>query len=337
MGATLLSLGAWNTAVGTKALFANTTGTANTAFGHRALLSNNTGFFNTATGYQALVLNLSGSRNTSNGYQALYSNTNGDQNTATGLQALYSNRSGGQNTATGLDALYSNTNGGKNTAVGYKALYSNTIGFHNTAVGVDADVAVGNLINATVLGYSGSVNANNKVRIGNTAVTVIEGQVAYSFPSDARFKFNIHDEGVPGLAFINKLRPVTYQFDNHKFDQHLMQYMPDSTQRRRIEMQDYTASTAKIQTGFLAQEVEQVCKDLNFTFSGLHIPESDVDNYSLAYGSFVPLLVKAVQEQQAEIEQLKRENTALKLQTDKIGTMEAELRQIKAMLHDKPK
>jgi hypothetical protein len=43
-----------------------------------------------------------------------------------------------------------------------------------------------------------------------------------------------------------------------------------------------------VQTGFLAQEVEQVCKKLGYEFSGLHVPESEVDNYGLAYGSFVP-------------------------------------------------
>jgi hypothetical protein len=44
---------------------------------------------------------------------------------------------------------------------------------------------------------------------------------------------------------------------------------------------------------------------MNYTFSGLHSPENDTDNYGIAYGSFVPILVKAIQEQQAEIEQLK--------------------------------
>ena len=70
-----------------------------------------------------------------------------------------------------------------------------------------------------------------------------------------------------------------------------------------------------------------MCKDLNFQFSGLHVPESEVDNYGLAYGSFVPLLVKGMQEQQVEIEkleklrkleveELKAENAALKAQLE---------------------
>lgn len=78
--------------------------------------------------------------------------------------------------------------------------------------------------------------------------------------------------------------------------------MPDSIRQRRMAVQDYRESSARVQTGFLAQEVERACQELNFEFSGLHVPESAVDNYGLAYASFVPLLVKRMQEQQVLIE-----------------------------------
>ncbi len=80
-----------------------------------------------------------------------------------------------------------------------------------------------------------------------------------------------------------------------------MQHLPDSIQRERLHTADYSESSAMVQTGFIAQEVEQVCRDLGYDFSGLHVPGSDVDNYGIAYASFVPVLVKAVQEQQAII------------------------------------
>jgi hypothetical protein len=73
-----------------------------------------------------------------------------------------------------------------------------------------------------------------------------------------------------------------------------------------MEGNNYEQSSSRIMTGFLAQEVEQVCNDLGYTFSGLHIPESEVDNYGIAYGSFVPILVKGMQEQQAEIQSLRQ-------------------------------
>jgi hypothetical protein len=54
---------------------------------------------------------------------------------------------------------------------------SNTIGINNTALGRDANVSTGNLTNATALGAEAIVNDSNKVRGGNTLVTVIEGEV----------------------------------------------------------------------------------------------------------------------------------------------------------------
>jgi hypothetical protein len=41
-------------------------------------------------------------------------------------------------------------------------------------------VSAGNLTNATAGGFNTVVNASNKIRLGNTFVTVIEGQVAFT-------------------------------------------------------------------------------------------------------------------------------------------------------------
>jgi hypothetical protein len=65
---------------------------------------------------------------------------------------------------------------------------------------------------------------------------------------------------------------------------------------------------------------------------GLPVPENEHDNYSLAYSQFVVSLVKAVQEQQGMIDQLKKEKTA---QDDEIGQLKAELKEIKTLLLEK--
>ena len=127
-----------NTAVGSGALYSNTTGNYNAATGNQALNSNTTGNYNTATGYQTLVSNTTGSSNTATGYAALYSNTTGNYNIATGYQTLYSNTTGSSNTATGYRALFSNTTGVNNAATGYQALNSNTTGNYNIATGYAA-------------------------------------------------------------------------------------------------------------------------------------------------------------------------------------------------------
>jgi hypothetical protein len=196
--------GSNNTALGADALLYNTTGSANTASGDGALFNNITGDFNTASGTQALFSNTTGIENTAIGVNALYSNTAGTNNTATGLQALLSNTTGNDNTASGVEALLLNTTGGGNTAIGDHALGNNTTGSNNTAVGTGANVSVGNLTNATAIGSGAVVNASNKIRLGNTGVTVIEGQVPYTFTSDKTKKENF--QAVNGEEVLRKIR-----------------------------------------------------------------------------------------------------------------------------------
>jgi len=89
-------------------------------------------------------------------------------------------------------------------ADGVYALYSNTTGDRNTAIGVGADVGAGDLTNATAIGAGAVVDASNKVRIGSSSVTVIEGQVAYTFSSDRNKKENF--QPVDGEAVLRKIR-----------------------------------------------------------------------------------------------------------------------------------
>ncbi|MFZ2899219.1 MAG: tail fiber domain-containing protein [Saprospiraceae bacterium] len=320
--------GSNNTAIGGSALFGNSTGFNNTATGAWALHNNTTGSYNTAAGYFALANNYTGFQNTASGFEAMHLNDTGGRNTATGTGALRSNSSGSDNTAAGFDALVNNTTGFQNSAFGINTLTSNTTGSYNTAIGTYANVASGNYSNANAIGNSATANASNKIRLGNTNITVIEGQVAYSWPSDARFKFNVEEE-VIGLDFIKRLRPVNYQFDTRKFEEFLTQNMPDSIRRYHFEGVDFSASTGIVHTGFIAQEVEQAARESGYAFDGVHAPTDGNDNYSMAYSQFVVPLVKAVQEQQEMIEQLEQKNEA---QNDEIAQLKAELQEIRALL-----
>jgi hypothetical protein len=317
----------YNSATGYRALYSNTTGGNNTANGYQALYSNTTSSYNTATGYRALYSNTTGNNNTANGYQALYSNNTGSASTANGYQALYSNNNGSASTANGYRALYSNTTG-DGTAIGHSALYYNTTGLANTALGLwalgsnytgnfntalgnHANVTLTNLQNSTALGYFALVNASNKVRIGNENVTSIGGQVGWSTSSDERIKKDVQTN-VPGLAFINELKPVTYYFDIHK--QQEMSGRKDSIDwPGKYDIEKIRFS------GFIAQDVEEAASKIGYEFSG--IDKSGVENgglYSLRYSEFVVPLVKAVQEQQAMIEELKSENNELRSRLEKL-------------------
>jgi trimeric autotransporter adhesin len=293
------SSGSENTAIGSKSLYSNISGVSNTAIGYQALYSNTWGNFNSANGFQALFKNISGYDNTANGASSLYNNTTGDFNTANGYLALYKNTTGSRNTAQGLMALFNNTTGKFNTAIGEEAYRNSGTGSNNTALGYAAD-GYEDLNNATAIGANAFVTASNKVRIGNSTVTVIEGQVPFTSPSDGRFKFNIRED-VSGLDFILKLRPITYQFDVKRFDENLRSSLP-AKQNNDIMEASYNEASAIRRTGFIAQEVEKAANESGYEFSGIIKPKSGRDHYGLSYESFVVPLVKAMQEQQKIID-----------------------------------
>ncbi len=222
--------GNWNTSTGFNALSSNTVGHGNTANGHNALLNNTTGRYNAAFGKDALYSSTVGDSNTACGFQALFYNTDGtcnsafgfqallfntaDYNTADGYLALLNNTTGFQNTASGWAALRNNVAGTGNTAYGANALAANVNGGGNTGIGIYADVSTGGLFNATAIGSGAVVDASNKIRLGNSAVTVIQGQVAYTFTSDRNQKENFLP--VDGEAVLQKIRSLSLSSWNYK-------------------------------------------------------------------------------------------------------------------------
>jgi len=306
-----------NTALGFATLFSNTTGSFNTALGEFSMNSNTTGTNNTASGNFSLQFNTTGSNNTANGIQALKLNTTGSNNTATGINALFANTTGFQNTANGSFSLQSNTTGNNNVAIGLNTFINDTTGSGNTVVGNFAgDLAKNDnnntfigfganntsgiaLSNSTALGNGTAITASNQVRVGNSAVTSIGGKVDWTTLSDGRYKKNIL-QNVPGLLFILKLKPVTYNFDEQALN---------SFYKTGLRGNDNLLSTKEkiIYSGFIAQEVEKAAIEAGYDFSGVDKPKSEKDLYGLRYADFVVPLVKAIQEQQQTITHLQEQ------------------------------
>jgi hypothetical protein len=154
---------ATSTALGSSALFTNSTGTNLVAIGYQA------GYFTTAgpnvfVGSQAGYTNSTGTNNIGIGRQALYSNTTAANNTAVGYQAGYSNTTGTQSAAFGSVALYANTTGDNNTAIGHQSLDANNTGSNNTAVGVNALGAQTTASSSTAIGVGagGTITTGEK-------------------------------------------------------------------------------------------------------------------------------------------------------------------------------
>lgn len=357
-----------NTAVGRSALYDNTAGVDNTAIGTFALLSNTTGASNTANGVRAMQSNKTGFSNTAIGSWALAENTEGYFNTVAGAYALNQNLTGIQNVAVGNETMFWNTTGSRNTGVGVFALNINFTTNDNTAIGFAAAIAtrnpsqgtfigsgtqaLENLTNMTAIGYNAVVTASNQIRLGNVDITSIGGQVGWTNFSDGRYKKNIKDD-VPGLEFINKLRPVTYNLDVEGLDKAMHKELTQSKAKTASSpinslvsknnppaVEDKTAAEFQIasgrlsntseditarqiksevkHTGFVAQEVEKAAKEMGYDFSGVDAPKNDHDFYGLRYGEFVVPLVMALQELSKKTDALETENIELKKRLDKL-------------------
>lgn len=360
-----------NTAYGYSALWQNETGNDNTAIGKYAMYSNTRGYSNVALGTMSLfrsvrntntvaigdsvLYNFTGdifsyeSYTTAVGSKALFNATTCFENTAIGTRALFSTTKGAVNTAVGVSALFSNTEGVFNTAMGVSALSGNTTGDHNTGVGYSTlqinktgsqNTAIGSysgpnsfdlVSNSTSIGYLARATASNQVRLGNTDVTSIGGQVSWTTFSDGRYKKNIK-ENVAGLAFINSLRPVSYTVDTKSLRDYFMRGIKKLHKDEALENDMAAEESAKIiYDGFVAQEVEAAAKKLGFEFSGVDKPKTKDGLYGLRYDNFVVPLVKAMQElskqndslnlKMKQFENLKMQNEDLQKRIEKLESM----------------
>jgi trimeric autotransporter adhesin len=309
--------GGYNNAFGYRALETNGFGFYNCAFGDESLKNNNFGNFNSAFGFRALEKN-DGYYNTAIGANALQETTSGQYNTGIGMNALISNKSGLNNTAVGYNGLNNNTTGNYNTAFGNAALTSNTDGSYNTAIGFNAFPAGSSYQFSSALGYNALVSASNQVRIGDATTSSIGGQVGWTTLSDGRFKKNIVNN-VPGLEFITKLRPVTYNLDLENYAK-----FNNIPLKNRILSQEEKIMQISY-TGFIAQEVEAAAKSVNYNFSGIDAPKNNTDYYGIRYAEFTVPLVKAVQEQQVIIETYK----------NKVNNLEKRLAELEKLLLSK--
>jgi hypothetical protein len=323
------TVGYGNVAIGTAALFNNVGGSQSVALGYNAMYyaNNDDQVFtanNVAVGFSALKgsafpANNTGTDNIAIGTNSLLDNSSGDYNSSTGSNALVDNTTGDYNMANGYQALYKNTTGYGNTAIGAQSNYYNTTGFNNTAIGRSAWFITNNLSNTTCIGYfsGGQVEANNRIEIGNPSVSWVGGQMNWGTYSDGRIKDNVRAD-VPGLDFINRLRPVTYNLNIHRQNEMRSKGQNEEWQGK------YDIEQLRM-TGFIAQEVEQAAHDINYDFSGVQKPPKENELYSLRYAEFVMPLVKAVQELSQENEALKsnlsNQHETIEMLTQKVELM----------------
>ncbi|MEL6811181.1 MAG: tail fiber domain-containing protein [Bacteroidota bacterium] len=304
-----------NVYIGYQAAKASTSGRDNVAVGAFSMTSNTTGNFNVGVGDETMENNTTGDDNTALGNDVLRSNTTGNGNTGIGRDALRSNQTANNNTAVGLNALDS-ARSDDNTAVGYDAGESIVSGTGNTMLGSGTDVSNAAISNSVAIGMGATVAKSNQLCYGSIT-EIDQGNAVVVNASDGRFKYNVQ-ENVSGLEFIQALRPVTYNFDVEKYNQ--FRKSPSTTKNSSV-----------VESGFIAQEIEVAMQKTGYNFNGLVIPsDTSKDNYKVSYATFVVPLVKAVQEQQEEIETLKEEIEELKKVKDEVAQLKALMTEMSA-------
>jgi trimeric autotransporter adhesin len=244
--------------------------------------------YNTFLGAYAGYNTVPGDVNVGIGYNALNNNYSGSNNIAVGYLSMLGNSSGNENVAIGSYSIRSQSSGIANVAVGHRAHEWNTGNF-NTFIGHQAGgLSYTYFSNSTAIGAGTVPTASDQVRIGNSSVTSIGGQVSWTTLSDNRFKLDIRDD-VSGLEFIKMLRPVTYALNKSAFNKFVGLETENGIQSEPTER-------PARHTGFIAQEVEEIVKKSGYTFHGVDAPKNEKDYYGIRYEEFVVPLVKAVQE-----------------------------------------
>ena len=304
-----------NVAIGYEALRGSTTppyntGSNNTAIGAQAMWRNTTGYENTAIGNYALYNTTTAPYNTAIGRHSLYANTTGYFNTALGSNAMYYNNIGNFNVGAGYSSLLNTTASENNTAIGHQSGDSYNNGYNNVFVGAFTEVTGNDFYNVIAVGQGTVVSGPSVARFGNSATVSYGGYAGWTNISDGRFKGGLQ-ENVPGLSFINMLRPVTYQLKATLLDKFLHSKNELSENATAVHNQALLEKEKITYSGFVAQEVEDAARSLGFDFSGIDKPKNASDVYGLRYAEFVVPLVKAVQELAAKNEILMERITTL--------------------------
>ncbi len=160
-------------------------------------------------------------------------------------------------------------------------------------VGTSTDVTGAGYYNVIAIGYRTIVTGSSVALFGNPATTSYGGWANWSNISDGRFKTNVA-ERVPGLAFILKLRPVTYNLKAGQLDAFLRKNKGSGKSAPDERYQQALEDKEKITyTGLVAQEVESAANQLGYDFSGVDKPKSESGYYGLRYADFVAPLVKS--------------------------------------------
>lgn len=326
--------GSFNTAAGMQALYNNISGNGNTAMGVQALFSNENGISNTAYGINALLANANGNRNTAIGTQALSSGTSGDGNVALGFNAAANAQSSNKlyienSAADSLSSLIYGDFLADSLLLNAKTI--NKFSFHIRGNHVlDLGYGTNKDINTARIGYGLSVP--NTLDVFGGGISASGRSIKFWSEGGSRFTGNI----IPDVNSISSTTGLQLGTNELKWRElwafNGVIQTSDALLKKNISNCPYgLKEIMKIESviyqwradepgspyhiGVIAQQVQPL------------IPEAVIDPgngeaLSMKYAELTPVLIKAVQEQQEVIGELKKQNTVL---LDRIIALENKL------------
>jgi hypothetical protein len=316
-------------AFGYRAGYSNTTGAAGTAIGAQALQNNTTGSYNTALGFNALLSTTTGTGSTALGYQAGYTNTTNSYNTYIGYQAGKLT-TGTNNTFVGLFAGSDVTSGAKNTIIG---------GYAGNSGGLDIRTASNNIVlsdgDGNIRGYFdntgsflvGTTTTTAKFNITNGSEQQISQYInnTNSSPVGVQIRYGT-DINATANRFIDCIGNATSRFivysngnavntngsygtiSDAKLKENIVDATPKLNSLMQVKVRNYNliGETTK-QIGVVAQELETIFPNMIEESSDFDSEGNTLETVtkSVKTSVFIPMLIKAMQEQQAIIDSLK--------------------------------
>lgn len=280
-------------------------------------------------------LNTSGNAELKYVYSTTSSAAKNEELTIIGANAMNSALTAAYTTIIGADAAFSGANYQKATAVGASAmrkgdhLSSVAVGYwsapnisseQSVFVGdsagyrnVRGDILSGKISNSIAIGYGARLNGDNEIQIGGQNQTLYAPTIV-NIRSDGRDKTDIKPME-NGLEFVMKLKPVTGYYDRRdSYTDELFNDLPAEEREAKIRewwanpIKDGSHKENRLKHWFIAQDVAA----LESEYGQLPMVNLKNDTYTLEYATFIPVMVKAIQELSAQVEDLKSELKELK-------------------------
>jgi hypothetical protein len=191
------------------------------------------------------------------------------------------------NTAIGWKALFSTTASGGNTALGYQSGSSVTTGSNNTFLGTSAGAGITTGTNNICIGYladAATSITSNSITLGSSSNTVLRCAVtSITSLSDARDKKDVAPIEL-GLDFVKELNPVKFVWN-------------DRDENGKHDVAD---------SGFIAQDLKSLEDKYNASEVLKLVYDENPEKLEASYGRLVPVLVQAIKDLAAKVEQLEK-------------------------------